>query len=135
MHASPVEVRAAAVNGVFPAYRELKEDDRQRVNLALERMIRSRCQFVSGNRAIALAIALEVLFMNADRSLDDKLAVLGVRRQGVPKRKTKHQGKCVHCLQDPVELTWDHVLPVSWYPTTTPPNLEKWQIPSCWPCN
>jgi hypothetical protein len=24
---------------------------------------------------------------------------------------------------------------VSWYPTTTPPNLEKWQIPSCVPCN
>lgn len=51
------------------------------------------------------------------------------------KRRAKRQGKCVHCLQDPVELTWDHVLPVSWYPTTTPPNLEKWQIPSCWPCN
>ena len=39
----------------------------ERVNLALERMIRSRCQFVSGNRVIDLAIALEVLFMNADR--------------------------------------------------------------------
>jgi hypothetical protein len=44
-------------------------------------------------------------------------------------------GKCVHCLQDPVEINSDHVFPVSWYPTTTPPDLEKWQIPSCVPCN
>jgi hypothetical protein len=64
---APVEVTAAAMAGVFSAYRQLKKGDIQRVNLALERMIRSRCQFVSGNRAIDLAIALEVLFMNADR--------------------------------------------------------------------
>jgi hypothetical protein len=67
MVTAPVEVTAAAMAGVFSAYRQLKKGDIQRVNLALERMIRSRCQFVSGNRAIDLAIALEVLFMNADR--------------------------------------------------------------------
>lgn len=44
-------------------------------------------------------------------------------------------GKCVHCLRDPVVRNWDHVFPESWYPDTTPPNLYKWQIPSCVPCN
>ncbi len=44
-------------------------------------------------------------------------------------------GKCVHCLSDPVERNWDHVFPEAWYPDTTPPNLSKWQIPSCIPCN
>jgi hypothetical protein len=43
-------------------------------------------------------------------------------------------GKCVHCLIEG-ERDWDHVFPVSWYPDSTPPNLEKWQIPSCIPCN
>lgn len=32
-------------------------------------------------------------------------------------------------------LTWDHLLPRAWYPATTPPELEKWQIPSCMACN
>lgn len=29
----------------------------------------------------------------------------------------------------------DHVMPKSWYPDSTPPNLEKWQAPSCQKCN
>ena len=45
------------------------------------------------------------------------------------------KGKCVHCLMDPVDRNWDHVFPQSWYPNTTQQNLEKWQIPSCIPCN
>jgi hypothetical protein len=49
--------------------------------------------------------------------------------------KNPEQGKCVHCLKDPVDRNWDHVFPKSWYPNTTPQNLEKWQIPSCIPCN
>jgi hypothetical protein len=49
--------------------------------------------------------------------------------------KRPKPGKCVHCLRDPVERNWDHVFPESWYPDTTPPNLYKWQIPSCVPCN
>jgi hypothetical protein len=44
-------------------------------------------------------------------------------------------GKCVHCLQDPVERTWDHVVPKSWYSASSPENQYKWQVPSCVPCN
>jgi hypothetical protein len=67
MMTAPAEVTTAAVTGIVVSYYRLKKGDRDRINLALERMIRSRCQFVSGNRAIDLAIALEVLFMSADR--------------------------------------------------------------------
>jgi hypothetical protein len=31
-------------------------------------------------------------------------------------------------------LTWDHVLPESWYPKGAG-EKEKWQVPSCEPCN
>jgi hypothetical protein len=41
----------------------------------------------------------------------------------------------MHCLKHPVQLDWDHVFPESWYPKTTPPNLEKWKVPSCIPSN
>ena len=44
-------------------------------------------------------------------------------------------GKCVHCLKYSDNLTWDHVFPQAWYPDTTPPNIEKWKIPSCPRCN
>ena len=44
-------------------------------------------------------------------------------------------GKCVHCLRAPIERNWDHVFPESWYPETTPQNLQKWKIPSCLRCN
>ena len=49
--------------------------------------------------------------------------------------KRPSPGKCVHCLSDNVDRTWDHVFPRAWYPDTTPPDLYKWQIPSCHPCN
>lgn len=49
--------------------------------------------------------------------------------------KSPGAGKCVHCLKDVAERDWDHVFPVSWYPDSTPPNTEKWKIPSCIPCN
>lgn len=49
--------------------------------------------------------------------------------------KKPQPGKCVHCLKDVAERNWDHVFPESWYPDTTPPNIEKWEIPSCIPCN
>jgi hypothetical protein len=42
---------------------------------------------------------------------------------------------CVHCLQAFEKRTWDHVFPRSWYPDTTPPNIEKWKIPTCAKCN
>jgi hypothetical protein len=44
-------------------------------------------------------------------------------------------GRCVHCLKDVDRRNWDHVFPVSWYPDSTPQNLEKWKIPTCKPCN
>jgi hypothetical protein len=49
--------------------------------------------------------------------------------------KNPEKGKCVHCLKDPVDRTWDHMFPKAWYPDTTLENLEKWQIPSCLECN
>jgi hypothetical protein len=51
------------------------------------------------------------------------------------KTKTPPPGKCVHCLKNFDNLTWDHVFPKAWYPDTTPPNLEKWKIPACFCCN
>jgi hypothetical protein len=44
-------------------------------------------------------------------------------------------GRCVHCLKQFDKRNWDHVFPRSWYPDTTPPDLYKWQVPSCKPCN
>lgn len=49
--------------------------------------------------------------------------------------KSPKPGKCVHCLRHPVQRNWDHVFPDSWYPDTTPKNLARWQIPSCYKCN
>ena len=63
----PANVTVAAMGGVFGNYVALKKKDRDRITLALDRVIRSRCQFIPGNRAIDLAIALEVLFMNTER--------------------------------------------------------------------
>ena len=49
--------------------------------------------------------------------------------------KRPPSGRCVHCLRQVDDLTWDHVFPEAWYPETTPQNLEKWKIPSCLDCN
>jgi hypothetical protein len=43
--------------------------------------------------------------------------------------------RCVHCLKYFDELTSDHVFPKSWYPRSTPANLQKWQAPACTKCN
>ncbi len=45
--------------------------------------------------------------------------------------------RCVHCLRTVSEdnLTEDHWLPVAWYPSTTPRNLEKLSFPACRCCN
>jgi len=43
--------------------------------------------------------------------------------------------RCVHCLQLVDKTTKDHLFPKSWYPATTPANLEKWTIPACESCN
>jgi hypothetical protein len=44
-----------------------KKSDQARITLALQRLVRSRNQRNLGNRAIDLAIALEVLFMSTER--------------------------------------------------------------------
>lgn len=49
--------------------------------------------------------------------------------------KNPQKGKCVHCLKDLVDRTWDHIFPKAWYPDTTPENMEKWQVPSCLECD
>lgn len=44
-------------------------------------------------------------------------------------------GRCVHCLRRVDKVTSDHVFPRSWYPKTTPEELERWQAPACLECN
>jgi hypothetical protein len=56
-------------------------------------------------------------------------------RRATPMAKRPLPGRCVHCLRDPVERDWDHVFPDSWYPDSSPENQQKWQVPSCVPCN
>ncbi len=42
---------------------------------------------------------------------------------------------CVHCLGYFNDLTEDHIFPESWYPDSTPQNVEKWTSPACFSCN
>jgi Apea-like HEPN len=65
-YVEPAQITTEAVTGLLSGYRNLNKGDQDRVTLALQRLIRARCQSNPGNRAIDLAIALEVLFMNAD---------------------------------------------------------------------
>lgn len=53
----------------------------------------------------------------------------------MPKKKPPPDGRCVHCLKENVPRNWDHVFPQSWYPDSTPLNMEKWSIPTCYKCN
>lgn len=43
--------------------------------------------------------------------------------------------RCVHCLGSISEVTRDHWLPTSWYPSSTEAELERWTFPSCVECN
>jgi len=43
--------------------------------------------------------------------------------------------RCVHCLADLSEPTWDHAPPKSWYPAATLQNVTKPKAPSCRECN
>ena len=49
--------------------------------------------------------------------------------------KAPGPGVCIHCLREVETRNWDHVLPTSWYPDSTPTNMEKWKAPSCMDCN
>lgn len=50
------------------------------------------------------------------------------------KKRTRRRGRCIHCLREG-DITDDHVVPRSWYPDSTPINLEKWTAPACKECN
>jgi hypothetical protein len=50
-------------------------------------------------------------------------------------RRPKSDGRCIHCRQKLQEKTKDHVFPDSWYPASTPANVQRWTVPSCGPCN
>ena len=43
--------------------------------------------------------------------------------------------RCVHCRKALIKKTKDHVFPKSWYPTNTPPTVQRWTVPSCPGCN
>jgi len=49
--------------------------------------------------------------------------------------KKFRETQCAHCLKYVDKATSDHVFPKSWYPSTTPKGVEKWQMPSCIECN
>jgi hypothetical protein len=69
----PPEISAESTNGLLPAYRKLDDKaDKPRFKLAVDRLVRSRCQQIPGNRAIDLAIAFEVLFMGRDQDAGPK---------------------------------------------------------------
>jgi len=48
--------------------------------------------------------------------------------------KRLSRGKCIHCLKWCNDLTWDHILPNSWY-TNNVGDIEKWKAPACLKCN
>jgi hypothetical protein len=43
--------------------------------------------------------------------------------------------QCIHCGAAVDETTKDHVFPASWYPETTPEEIQRWTAPSCGACN
>ena len=50
-------------------------------------------------------------------------------------KRPKSDGRCIHCRETLVETTRDHVFPSSWYPETTPDEVQRWTAPSCERCN
>lgn len=88
---SRVDVKTEDLDGVFDRYQQLNQTDRNRIDLALERIIRSRSQFVTGNRAIDLAIGLEVLFMTEKGEHSYKISLRAaklLRSANQPRKKT-----------------------------------------------
>lgn len=43
--------------------------------------------------------------------------------------------KCVHCLQELIKKSKDHVFPSSWFTDNTPASVQRWTVPSCPTCN
>lgn len=49
-------------------------------------------------------------------------------------KKQKPKPLCIYCHK--VEgTTRDHVFPFAWYPTSTPPKIQRRTVPCCLPCN
>jgi len=48
-------------------------------------------------------------------------------------KRPRSDGRCVHCRG--VASTKDHVFPDSWYPESTPGNVQRWTVPCCTNCN
>jgi len=44
------------------------------------------------------------------------------------------QLRCIHRGKPVDETTKDHVFPTSWYPETTPEDIQRWTAPSCGEC-
>ena len=52
-----------------------------------------------------------------------------------PDKKLRPRARCVHCLAELDSETKDHVFPTSWYPDSTPADVQRWTVPSCAVCN
>jgi hypothetical protein len=59
---------------------------------------------------------------------------MSIPNQAIVKRP-KGDGRCIHCRETLIETTRDHVFPSSWYPDTTPGEVQRWTAPSCRRCN
>lgn len=49
--------------------------------------------------------------------------------------KNTENKKCIHCLQIPQEITFDHVIPKSWYSKIASKDARKPKAPACFECN
>jgi|HubBroStandDraft_4_1064222.scaffolds.fasta_scaffold02650_4 hypothetical protein len=49
--------------------------------------------------------------------------------------RPKSDGRCIHCRERLIKATKDHVFPDSWYPMSTPSEVQRWTAPSCGRCN
>ena len=65
------------------------------------------------------------------RSAPKKEHSANMQRQGPIIRRPKSDGRCIHCRKPLTKATNDHVFPSSWYPDTTPDDIQRWTAPSC----
>jgi hypothetical protein len=100
---APIDVQAGSTTGLVDGFQKLSKKDKDRVTLALRRLLRGRCHLNPGNRAIDLAIALEVLFMNVDRdehSFKISLRAARLLRESIGARRTAFaEVKAVYSLR------------------------------------
>jgi len=73
--------------------------------------------------------------LHRDANSHRGIALSTVSKENRCKPRRFKTGTCIHCGVPSEELTGDHVFPESWYPDSTPLDLEKWQAPSCKSCN